>query len=174
MPSKTGKGGQPQPRRRTLKVGHPVPSVMRLRTGDVVAVPLRDRGRTFAVGRVFAGAAIGIFRGRWKRPPPADELGALARLPMAFHVGFFCMPSQRPDLDWVYLGELPFESEDAAWPPPSYIEDIICPGTYRIYHRGRMRPATPEQVKGLEAQIMLSPKALRDRARAESADWPRV
>jgi hypothetical protein len=153
-------------RKRRLVVGEVVPHVLRLGEGDVVAIPLPDRN--FAFGRVFRGATIGIVKRL------AAELLTLEELkssPTAFHVGFFAAPSQK--FDWIYLGQLPFANEDEAWPPPRYIEDIICPGTYRIYDRGHLRPAGAEEVRGLQKQVMLSPQAMIERIALESPRWPR-
>lgn len=149
------------------KIGQQVPHVLALKTGDVVAIPTRD-GR-WAFGHVFRGATLGVFR-CLSFKPLALEL--LAGQQMAFHVGFFCTPKQKSDFDWVYLGKIPFTSDDEAWPPPRYIEDVASPGNFSLYDKGGIIPASKQQVQGLQKQVMSSPASIRKRILENCIDWP--
>ena len=65
-------------------------------------------------------------------------------------------------LDWVYVGKIPFGVEEDVWVGPLYIQDAINPNEFRIYHRGEIFNATPQQVRGLDEQVMVNPDVLRD------------
>ena len=113
---------------------------IRPKPGDVFQIPLPD-GR-FAYGRVFRDASVGIYKqvsAAPQSPPDREEF--------AFIVGLYkdVLTSGR----WPIIGRRPFPDEDAAWPPPKSIKDPIS-GRYSLYHKGEIRPASPEECAGLE------------------------
>ena len=110
------------------------------RVGDIFEIPLPD-GR-FAYGRVFRDAAVGIypkiFNCAQTRPIESS---------FAFTVGLYhdILKTGR----WRIVGHEPFVSEEAEWPPPSFIKDVIS-AQYSIYHKGVIRPSTEQECAGLE------------------------
>lgn len=50
---------------------------------------------------------------------------------------------------WERVGTDPFESDDAAWPPPSSIRDPIT-GRWSIYEYGNIRQAEAAEAESLE------------------------
>ncbi|WP_157447652.1 hypothetical protein [Chthoniobacter flavus] len=152
-----------------LQVGLPVPHVLSLKPGDAVAIPLVN-GK-WAFGRVFRAATLGIFQCLSTFLVPPDKL---LGTPIAFHVGFYCMPKQKPDFDWVYLGCVPFESDEEAWPPPQYSEDVASPGHFHLHYKGKISPAGDQQIRGLERHVMSSPGSIRKRVSETSTSWPNI
>lgn len=152
-----------------LQINKVIQRILSLQTADVVSIPLRD-GR-WAYARIFQGANLGVVRclGSEILVP-----GLIAGQPMAFHAVFFCTPKQREDLDWIYLGQMPFLPNEADWAPPSFSEDVASPGHFRIHHQGKITPATKEQVKGLDKAVMSSPASIRKRILESCENWPRV
>jgi hypothetical protein len=51
------------------------------------------------------------------------------------------------------VGHDPFEPGEDDWLPPKYIFDVLS-GNYDIYHKGRIRPATKEECRGLEREAV--------------------
>lgn len=123
------------------------------RVGDIFEIPLPD-GR-FAYGRVFRDAAVGIYRNIFNcaQTPPIESS-------FAFTVGLYddILKSGR----WRIVGHEPFESEEAEWPPPSFIKDVIS-GEYSLYHKGVIRPSTEHECKGLEETAVWDEHHVTDR-----------
>jgi hypothetical protein len=113
----------------------------RVKTGDVVAIPLDD-GR-FAFARVLKDAAIGVYEytaNSQDVPPPIDT-------PYAFVVGVY--RDVLTSGQWPVVLRQPFPNEEDAWPPPNVVRDVIS-GKVSIYYKGVMRPASSEEAEGLE------------------------
>ncbi len=149
------------------QINKTVPHVLSLQKGDVVALSLRD-GR-WAYARVFRGAVIGVFRLLSCRLLPLERLTGYS---MAFCVGFFCMPKQKPDMDWIFLGQMPFAAGEAEWPPPAFSEDAASPGHFHIHYMGKISSVTKAQTEGLHRAIMSSPGSIRKRILQQCRDWP--
>ncbi len=123
----------------------------RPRVGAVVQVALPD-GR-YAYGRVLEDAAIGFYRARTAEPgtPPIGSRD------YEFVVGI----TDEALREWPVVGQDPGRDPDDDWPPPRYVENP--PGSYRIYERGALRPASREQVRGLEPQGVYAARHVIDR-----------
>ena len=113
----------------------------RRKLGNVYAIPLPN-GK-FAYGREYrdAGFAISKFQ--------SDEI---VKNPDFSEIDFFVAVYNRVLTcgEWPKVGNYPFEDEEEAWIPPTYIEDQIKPGNYEIYHKGLIRKATKAECIGLE------------------------
>jgi hypothetical protein len=107
--------------------------------GDVIEFDLPN-GR-HAYGRVFRDASVGIYRTTTDAPsqPPLGERE------YRFIVGMYDAVVKRARL----VGRDPFRTPDEEWPPPTSIRDPIS-GSYSIYTRGEIVPATAASAAGLE------------------------
>jgi hypothetical protein len=108
--------------------------------GDEVRIPLPN-GR-FAYGRVLQDASIAIYRQTTDDPdsqPPDKSYG--------FVVGVY-EEVLRSGM-WPVVGHVDFADPEDAWPPPHFMRDVIS-GRMSIYHRGHVRPASPDECRGLE------------------------
>jgi len=144
-------------RRKTIGQRLPRPGALKL--GDVAAIPLRD-GR-FGYGRQFHDAALGILDITSLQILPISSL--LGRT-TAFFVSY-CEPTDHPE--WIYVGKWDFTNEEDAWGPARYVQDAINPDIFRIYERGKMRPATKEETQGLSRAVLLFPEHVRELIEAQ-------
>jgi Immunity protein 26 len=129
-----------------------------VRVGNIHAIPLPD-GR-FAFCRVLKDASIGVYGAiaDSKDVPPHPETQYL-----------FAVPAFRDVLrsgEWPLIARVPFEKDDDAWPPPMMVRDIIS-GRYSIYHKGKMRPASAKECKGLERAAIWRKEQILDRIAKE-------
>lgn len=113
----------------------------RWKVGDVFQIDLPD-GR-YAYGRVYRDSAVGIYRAITDAPgqPPIGSNDFL------FNVGMY--EDVLDDGKVKIIGSDPFPSEDAAWPPPTFIKDAIS-GEYSVYHKGVISKSTKKRSAGLE------------------------
>jgi hypothetical protein len=113
----------------------------RPKTGDVIQVSLPDG--TYAYGRVMRGG-VGFYRLRTDEPsrPPIGSRD------YEFVVGVYDDALRQ----WPVVGHDPPRDGEDVWAPPSYIENIRALGTFQIYHKGVLRPASKDEVRGLDAQ----------------------
>ncbi len=125
------------------------------RLGDIVQIRLDQH--KFTYGQLLNDASIGVFNIISDSVVSSEELEGLDKI---FYSGVF--DTSIVNGDWLVVGNIPFENEEESWAPPVYIQDIINPEKYRIYYRGEMRPATKEQIVGLEKQAMRKPRELLD------------
>ena len=127
--------------------------MIRPKVGDIFQIPLpNDR---FAYGKVFRDASVGIY----------DQVFSSAQqLPIessfAFIIGLY--DNILKSGTWPIIGHEPFESQEAEWPPPSCVKDVIS-GDYSIYHKGQMRPSTEAECQGLEAAAVWDSNHVVDR-----------
>lgn len=124
-------------------------------TGDVVSIPIGD-GMQMAA-RVLRDSSIQVFDDIFSDLP---DIGRLRGTRTLCSPGVFDTAIKRGD--WKKLGNLPFLDDQSSWPSPKFIRDVLQPDRYRIYERGSMRPASKEEVKGLEEQRMYKPEQLVD------------
>lgn len=122
----------------------------RVRIGDVVAIPLPDGW--FGYGRVYRDAAIGVYD---LTTPEVVDVSKVVSRPMAFWTG--CFSTAMASGQWRVIGGDAFRNAEEAWPPPNYIQDIVSPGRFEIYHKGEIRPATEDEVQGMEEAKVLKP-----------------
>jgi hypothetical protein len=120
--------------RRTMRRRRPQP-------GEVLQIALLDG--TFAYGRVLRGG-IAFYRTRTTVPgePPIGSRD------YEFVVSVFDDAAR----GWPVVGQDPPEGGDE-WAPPTYIEDVLF-GRFRIYEYGEMRPATRDEIRGLDPQAI--------------------
>jgi len=113
---------------------------MNPRVGDIFEIPLPN-GR-FAYGKVFRDASVGIYETVSDTPmrPPIQSA-------FAFVVGLY--EYILADGIWSIVGQEPFESTDAEWPPPYFIKDPIS-GDYSRYHKGVITESSETECRGLE------------------------
>ncbi len=121
--------------------------------GDIVMIPLGDG--VFVFGRLLRDASIAIYNLAAKE---AVELGLLASKDVLFEAGVF--DTNIANGKWKIIGNIPFDNDDESWPSPQYIRDIINPDKYRIYYKGEMKPASEQDIQGLEKQVMYKPEEL--------------
>ena len=101
---------------------------MKPRVGDIFEVPLPN-GR-FAYGKVFRDASVGIYETVFDAPerPPIKSA-------FSFVVGLY--EYILADGVWPIVGHEPFDSTDAEWPPPYFINDAIS-GDYSRYPKASL------------------------------------
>lgn len=124
----------------------------RIRVGNLYGIPLPN-GK-FAFGRLMRDSRIAIF----------SHIGiSINDLPKIenyqFIVGIYKSDINK---DLIYIENIPFESEELEWPPPSYIYDQIG-GSYEIYHKGIIKPSSKEQCIGLECTAVWHTNHIIDR-----------
>ncbi|MCA0984274.1 immunity 26/phosphotriesterase HocA family protein [Halobacillus yeomjeoni] len=117
-----------------------MPKRQRIKTGDVLAIPLPDD--TFAFGKIFNDAGIGIYKyiGKDYNDLPQKE-------EFQFIVGVY--DDVVKSGEWPKVDYRPFEDEESAWSPPSCIFDVISKGS-SIYHKGEIYDSTEDECEGLE------------------------
>ena len=126
----------------------------RYKVGDVVMIPLEDGKSAF--GRIFDDATVAIYR------CVADTFPGLKHIVSSgilFFAAFFDTAVRSGE--WPVVGSVPFADDESSWPPPRYVEDVLNPGSYQLYERGDMRPATEEEVEGLDEFVMYKPEQLK-------------
>ncbi|HBO46104.1 MAG TPA: hypothetical protein DD670_19710 [Planctomycetaceae bacterium] len=125
----------------------------RPKLGDIIEIPLLS-GK-YAYGRLFRDYDIGIYGTLREERTPCETI---VKDTIAFHSGFVDRLIRNGT--WPIVGSQPFANDEEGWAPPSVVKDMVTPGRYRIYHKGELRPATPEEVEGLEESGMCSPENL--------------
>jgi hypothetical protein len=121
-------------------IGERLPKPNMLKLGDVVAIPLPN-GK-YGYGRQCEDV-LAVYNKTTDSMLSLEEIGNLEE---AFRIPFH-EPTDHPR--WIYLGKLPFRPDEDTWGPPRYIKDTVTEGVYRIYFRGRIRPAAKEEIAGL-------------------------
>ena len=121
--------------------------------GDIVKIGLGQGRITY--GQLLKDASIRIFN---IVSQSEVELIELENTEIIFHSGVF--HTSIANGEWPVVGNIPLKGEEDSWAPPEYIQDIVDPEKFRIYHKGKMTSATKEQVAGLEKQVMRKPGEL--------------
>ncbi|WP_076410252.1 Imm26 family immunity protein [Shewanella sp. UCD-KL12] len=126
---------------------------LKYKLGDIVKIRLSKAKLTY--GQILNDASIRIFN---TVSDSEVEIKVLEHTAIIFYSGVFdtCIVNG----EWPIAGNLPFKNEEDSWAPPKYIQDVIHPEKFRIYHKGEMTSATKEQVSGLEKQVMRKPGEL--------------
>lgn len=135
-------------------------SKTRIKIGDIVQIPLSD-GR-FVAGRIYKEASIGIYKRVFDRHVSMSDI---EHLPTAFVIA--CFDTAIKDGTWLIIGNMPFAASEDSWAPPRYIQDIINPDRYRIYHKGKMHKASKDETNGLEKAQIYKPEQLIERILSE-------
>jgi hypothetical protein len=133
---------------------------VRYKAGDVFAIPLGE-GR-FGFGRLFRDTTVAVFS---RISSDITDVADLCGAPVAFYAAVFDTAIRSGE--WPKIGECPFPDPDNAWPPPRVIEDILRPGTFKVYERGEIRRAPAEEVRSLDRALIYKPAQLVDRIRQE-------
>jgi hypothetical protein len=109
---------------------------------------------TYAYGRVLRDAAVGFYRRRSDAPgkPPIGERD------FEFVVGVYDDVVRAHPV----VGHDPSQTDHEDWPPPMRINDPID-GTFSIYTRGEIHPATEDECRGLETAAVWDEAHLVDR-----------
>jgi hypothetical protein len=143
-----------------MKTGQKITSVMRLKPGDLLAIPLGSD--LFAFARVYRSARLGLFSLR--APKMADPEDLLKSMP-EFFCGFFCTSKQKAELDWILIGRFPFQSDAEGIPPSSFSRDIVNPDWYTVFEGSKSRSIRKKDFDptGLSPAVLHSPKSLRSR-----------
>jgi hypothetical protein len=125
----------------------------RYKLGDIVAIPLPDN--KFAYGMIHNDASIGIYDLISELMLIPEEI---VSKPFTFFSGIFDTAITQGF--WPKVGHVPFADKESSWPPPTFIQDVINPSKFRIYHKGEMREATEEEIQGLDEAVMRKPEHL--------------
>ena len=126
----------------------------RPQVGDVIQVTL-PTGR-YAYGRILRDASV-AFYGRTTAEPGLPPIGSRD---YQFVVGVY---DDVPGSDGApVVGHDPSQKPEDDWSPPQSVRDPIS-GAMSIYHHGHMRPATPDEVEGLETAAVWDLHHLIDR-----------
>lgn len=107
--------------------------------GDVLLIVLPD-GR-YAYGRLLKEGAVAFYRTITSNPdqPPIGSRD------FQFVVGVYKDVVDRLPI----VGHDPSGHPEEDWPPPGVVRDPITKQA-KLYHKGAMRPASEEEVRGLE------------------------
>jgi Immunity protein 26 len=127
------------------------------RVGDVVQLTLPD-GR-YAYGRVLRDASVAFYRQTGREPGQAP----FGSRDYQFVVGVYDDVLQSSDV--TVVGHDPATSPEDEWPPPYSVTDRVS-GAAQIYRNGVMRPATADQVRGLEPAAVWDLQHLLERLAA--------
>jgi len=133
---------------------------IKYKIGDIVAILLPNK--QYAYGKIFHDSTIGIYKLVTRTIAPIEKV---IQSQIAFYAGFF--DTKILSGDWSIIGTQQFFSDEEDWPPPKYVQDILNPQKYRIYHKGMMRPATLKDIKGLDKAIMYKPESLESKIMTE-------
>jgi hypothetical protein len=121
--------------------------------GDIVCIPLDSS--SFMAARVLRDSSIEVFNRVFDQPPEVGELNGL---------GILCTPgvfgTAIANGSWKVIGHIAFADDELSWPRPRFVRDLLQPDQYRIYDRGKMRPAKLAEICGLEEQRMFKPEQL--------------
>jgi hypothetical protein len=122
----------------------------------VLAIPLPAIGRV-AHARVWRDATVGIYEPlqHLGEPPPLGGRRFLVQVA----VEAAALRSAR----WPVVGRDPFARGADAWPAARFVADMLAPGRFQIYHRGALRDATVDEVRGLESAAVWSAEQLEER-----------
>jgi hypothetical protein len=127
---------------------------VRWQPGAVVAARLRD-GRVYA-GRLLEFPWVAFYAGSDDQPPgqPADVTGRPVLRTLAVHDGLL-------DEGWSVVGVAPLD--ESLRPPPQFIQDLFDPADLQVVDAaGHSRPATPDEVRGLERAAVWAPEHVED------------
>jgi hypothetical protein len=109
--------------------------------GTLLSIPIFG-GRWFVFGRVMTDAfEFFDFVSDEEIPPEHVEQIPRVLIDHASHED-----AQRV---WKRVGMAPFVEDQTAWAPPRRVEDIVNPERHRVYHKGKIRDATEEEVRDL-------------------------
>jgi hypothetical protein len=125
--------------------------------GDFVKINLGDGFHTY--GRILEEAQFAIYDCRSKVDVPIDVVADSAVL---FFVSV--MNHAVTKGRWPIVGSLPL-SAALKNPPPRFMQDAINKNSFRIYQKGKIRPATREECSGLEREAVWEPTHVEDRIR---------
>lgn len=126
---------------------------LRHKPGDVVCIPLDES--CFMAARVLRDASIEVYNRVFDQLPELSELSGISVL---------CTPgvfgTAIANGSWKVIGHMAFTDDESSWPRPTFVRDLLQPDQYRIYDRGKMRPARHAEISGLEEQRMFKPEQL--------------
>lgn len=140
------------------------PGAQKRTPGDIVRIDLGDK--THAYGRVLEDALFALYDGCFKDELPLSDICALKVL--------FQVPVMDKAVKlgrWTIVGHAPLDAL-LLNPLPQYIQDPIRKDRFSIYHKGQIRPATREEVVGLERAAVWDPTHVEDRLRDHFAGRP--
>jgi len=125
--------------------------------GDIVRIDLGDGLRAYA--RVLEEGLFAFYDSVTRDDLSIAEVLARAVLfyvPVMNHA----ITSGR----WKVVGHAPLEPflQD---PPPRFMQDALNKSRFRIYNKGKIRPATKEECLGLEREAAWEPTHVEDRLR---------
>lgn len=125
----------------------------REKLGNIYAIPLPDG--TFAFGRLHR-ERLAIAKER------ANDMYDIPDFKnIDFYVGVY--KDVLSDGVWPKVGNIPFDNDGDAWTPQTFIEDILKPGNFEIYYKGKIRKATKDECLGLEVTAVWDREHVVDR-----------
>jgi hypothetical protein len=132
--------------------------------GDIVEIPLGE-GR-YAYARILEEGVFAIYDSIEKSKLPAEQVISkvvLFRIPVMAHA----VKSGR----WPIVGRAPLEP---SMQPITefFMQDTLNPAKIEIYRHGETRPATRDEVRGLERAAVWDPSHVEDRIRDHFAGRP--
>ena len=124
----------------------------------------------FVYGQILPHSECAIFD--YKSVKPLVDVGLLNKAQLMFVVGFYNYIIR--DRIWPVVGKLPIR-EDLQSPPPYYIYDKAT-NKFNLYDNktGLTKPATKEEVKGLECAAVWDANHIVDRIRSHYLNVPCV
>lgn len=125
--------------------------------GDIVEI---DLGQEFmAYARVLEEGLFAFYDSRARQPLAMDDITARAVL---FIVPVMAYAVTRAR--WKVVGNAPLD-DTLQNPPPLFWQDVLDPDSFKLYDKGKFRPATREQCMGLERLAVWDPEHVEDRLR---------
>src|SRR5437016_334016 len=131
--------------------------VQKRTVGDIVRISLGDGSLTYA--RVLDDALFAFYNCRVAKELPIERIIASAIL--------FIIPVMDNAVKqgrWVVVGHAPLDNS-LQNPPPRFIQDTLREDRFSIYEKGKIRPATKEECRGLECEAVWEATHAEDRLR---------
>jgi hypothetical protein len=129
----------------------------RRRVGDIVKIDQGDGFHSYA--RVLEEGLFAFYDSRTREDLSIDQILARAVL--------FIVPVMNHAVTrgrWRVMGNASLE-EALKNPPPRFMQDALDPDLFRIYEKGKIRPASKEECVGLEREAAWDPTHIEDRLR---------
>lgn len=130
----------------------------RVKPGDVLAIAMPSLGKV-AYARVYGEGTIAVYS-ELKDPGQPPPLGHRVFL---FQVGVYAQVLGSGA--WPRVARDPFAHGEDSAPRPCFVMDRLD-GGFSIYHQGSMRPASRDEVQGLEPAAAWDKQHVEDRIEA--------
>jgi hypothetical protein len=127
---------------------------VRYKIGDIIKIQIDNKRVVFA--KILKDATIEIYN----RVYSDDENINIIDKRILMYAAVF--DNYIKNGKWPIIQNVKFRNENEMWAPPVRVKDILSENVYQIYWKGKLRPASPREVAGLDDQAMYKPEQLID------------